>query len=215
MKDLKDLLKNKNTLYFVGLLAVLQILYYISNNKLSSIIFFILVSLLVHHFDTNMIIVLLSGIIASILYNNLSYWIKEGFKDNKKEGSNKKLKRNIDINPIDTIEKDPDETDTALLTTTESEIENSESFTGKKKGNNNRIDYASTLESAYSNLDKILGKDGIQNLTNDTKELMQNQQKLFKSMEGMMPILNNAKEMLKGFDLSKLGDLANKFTKSN
>uniref|UniRef100_A0A6C0H6L4 Uncharacterized protein n=1 Tax=viral metagenome TaxID=1070528 RepID=A0A6C0H6L4_9ZZZZ len=206
MKQFKELLKKKNTLYVVSILSILQILYYISNNNISSIIFFILVGLLAHHFSDNMIIVLLSGIIASILYNNLSYWIKEGFE---------KKKRNVEINPVDAIENDPDETDTSLLNSLETnEISKSEPFSGKKK-NNYRIDYASTLESAYSNLDKILGKDGIQNLTNDTQKLMKNQKELFDSMKGMMPVLNNAKEMLKGFDLGKLSKMASQFSQKN
>jgi hypothetical protein len=45
----------------------------------------------------------------------------------------------------------------------------------KKKGGSNRIDYASTLEEAYDNLDSILGGDGIKNLTNDTQKLMSKQ----------------------------------------
>jgi len=36
----------------------------------------------------------------------------------------------------------------------------------------NRIDYASTVEDAYDDLNKILGSDGMQRLTNDTHKLM-------------------------------------------
>lgn len=74
---------------------------------------------------------------------------------------------------------------------------------------NSRIDYASTLESAYDNLDKILGSDGINKLTNDTQKLMSQQQKLFDTMQNMTPMLEDAKKMLAGFDLKELGNLAN------
>ena len=77
-----------------------------------------------------------------------------------------------------------------------------------KKGFANRIDYASTLEEAYDNLESILGGDGITNLTNDTQKLMSKQQELFKSMESMAPMLNQAKDMLQGFDLKNLQGLA-------
>jgi hypothetical protein len=211
MKDIiKKISTNKNTLYVVVIASIIQILYYISWNKLSAIIFFILISLLVHHFEKNMVIVLLSGIIASIIYNNGSSWIKEGFEEKEKE----KKKRNVDINPEDTIEEVPDETDSALLTSVESNVQNSEPFKGKKKtAGGSRIDYASTLESAYENLDKMLGKEGISNLTNDTHKLMKQQKELFDSMKGMMPVLDKAKDMLKGFDLKSLGNMANKLTK--
>jgi len=91
----------------------------------------------------------------------------------------------------------------------------SESFKGSKLsgapvGNSNtRIDYASTMESAYDNLDKILGSESISKLTNDTQKLMSKQQQLFDTMQTMAPALNEAKDMLKGFDLKGLGDMAN------
>ena len=78
-----------------------------------------------------------------------------------------------------------------------------------KSNSGSRLDYASTLEEAYDNLDKMLGSDGIKQLTNDTKDLMIKQQELFKSMEGMAPLLNNAKSMLDGFDMKNLSGLAN------
>jgi hypothetical protein len=73
---------------------------------------------------------------------------------------------------------------------------------------NSRIDYASTLEGAYDNLDKILGSDGINKLTGDTQKLMAQQQKLFDTMQNMGPMLEDAKKMLAGFDLKGLGNLA-------
>ena len=75
-------------------------------------------------------------------------------------------------------------------------------------GDNSRIDYATTLEDAYDNLDKILGSDGINKLTNDTQRLMQQQQKLFDTMSNMMPMINSAKDMMGSIDMSQLGGLA-------
>jgi hypothetical protein len=77
-----------------------------------------------------------------------------------------------------------------------------------KKGGSGRIDYASTLEEAYDNLDQILGGDGIKNLTNDTQKLMAKQQELFQSMQAMTPMLTQAKQMLEGFDMKSLEGLA-------
>jgi len=75
-------------------------------------------------------------------------------------------------------------------------------------GGSSRIDYATTLEDAYDNLDKILGSDGINKLSNDTQRLMQQQQKLFDTMANMMPMIESAKDMMGGIDMSQLGGLA-------
>jgi hypothetical protein len=75
-------------------------------------------------------------------------------------------------------------------------------------GGNSRIDYATTLEDAYDNLDKILGSDGINKLSADTQRLMQQQQKLFDTMSNMMPMINSAKDMMGSIDMSQLGGLA-------
>ena len=75
-------------------------------------------------------------------------------------------------------------------------------------GSESRIDYATTLEDAYDNLDKILGSDGINKLSNDTQRLMQQQQKLFDTMSNMIPMINSAKDMMGSVNMSQLGGLA-------
>uniref|UniRef100_A0A6C0I6R7 Uncharacterized protein n=1 Tax=viral metagenome TaxID=1070528 RepID=A0A6C0I6R7_9ZZZZ len=84
---------------------------------------------------------------------------------------------------------------------------------GKKRGaiggpaKPSRIDYATTLEDAYDNLDKILGSGGMQNLSADTEKLMSQQQTLFKAMNTMMPLVTNAQDMLKGLDMGKISQM--------
>ena len=72
---------------------------------------------------------------------------------------------------------------------------------------NTRIDYATTLEDAYTNLEGILGSDGIGKLTNDTQRLMSQQQKLFDTMNNMVPLIQNAKGMMDSLDMNQLGGL--------
>jgi hypothetical protein len=81
-------------------------------------------------------------------------------------------------------------------------ISNSDSLKGP------RLDYASTMEAAYDNLDKMLGGDGIKQLTNDTQKLMSQQQQLFDTMNQMGPMLESAQGLLKGFDFKSLGNLS-------
>lgn len=72
-----------------------------------------------------------------------------------------------------------------------------------KKGD--RIDYATTLEDAYSNLNNMIGKDGIKNLTRDTQALMNQQMQLASAMKGMQPLIGQAKEMMSS--LGEFGDI--------
>jgi hypothetical protein len=78
-----------------------------------------------------------------------------------------------------------------------------------KKGKNEehfgpRLDYAATIEQSYQNLDSLLGSDSIKQLTGDTQKLMQQQQNLFNTMNQMVPVLEGAQNMLKGFDMESL-----------
>jgi hypothetical protein len=67
-----------------------------------------------------------------------------------------------------------------------------------------RLDYAATIEESYKNLDSLLGSDAIKQLTGDTQKLMQQQQNLFNTMNQMVPVLEGAQNMLKGFDMGSL-----------
>ena len=71
-----------------------------------------------------------------------------------------------------------------------------------------RVDYASTIEDAYTDLNKIIGGDGIKRLTDDTQKLMNQQLQLAEAMKNMSPLLDQAKSMLSGFDMKNMGDLA-------
>ena len=77
----------------------------------------------------------------------------------------------------------------------------------KAKNGNDRLDYASTLESAYDNLETMLDGNSLGKLTEDTQRLMKTQQELFKTMETMAPMVGQAKSMLEGFNLKGLTDI--------
>lgn len=56
----------------------------------------------------------------------------------------------------------------------------------------NRIDYASTLEQAYDNIENIIGEEGVRGLTDQTKSLMHQQKDLMDNMKEMGPLLKSA-----------------------
>ena len=93
-------------------------------------------------------------------------------------------------------------------TTTESTT-TPESFEVGRKGRKgaSRIDYGTTIENAYDDLNSILGSDGINKLTQDTQKLMGQQMKLAEAMNNMGPLIQSAKDMLKGFDMSSLSNM--------
>lgn len=119
------------------------------------------------------------------------------------------IKNNL-TNISSTIEKptDPNNLQLNQGTNESTELEGFGSKMSNNKSNGSRIDYSTTMEQAYDNLDKILGGDNISKLTEDTQRLMSQQQKLFDTMQNMAPMLDSAKSMLAGFDMKSLGNLA-------
>lgn len=68
---------------------------------------------------------------------------------------------------------------------------------GVKGMSDNRIDYASTLEQAYDNIENIIGEDGVRGLTDQTKSLMNQQKQLMDNMKDMGPLLKSAEGFMK------------------
>ena len=71
-----------------------------------------------------------------------------------------------------------------------------------------RIDYAATMEMAYDNLDKMLGKDGMKGLTKETSKLAAQQKGLMDSLKNMTPIMNSAKATLESMNLPEINKMA-------
>jgi hypothetical protein len=125
---------------------------------------------------------------------------------------------NLPITPLDNVE------DNVQSASTESNVDESfEVGRAKKNSQGYNIDYASTVEDAYDELNKILGSDGIKRLTSDTQNLMKQQLQLAESMKsmepliaGMAPIMQQAQGLLQGMggdsNLGNLANIAKKFT---
>ena len=88
--------------------------------------------------------------------------------------------------PITPIEPTSDTT-----TTTDESFE-----VGRSKKGGYDIDYASTVEDAYDQLNSIIGGDGIQRLTSDTQKLMKQQMQLAEAMKGMGPMMESMGPMM-------------------
>jgi hypothetical protein len=79
---------------------------------------------------------------------------------------------------------------------------------GRRKNSGHNIDYATTVEDAYDELNNILGSDGIHRLTSDTQNLMKQQMQLAEAMKGIGPVIKSIAPMvenLKGM-MGQMGD---------
>ena len=73
-----------------------------------------------------------------------------------------------------------------------------------------KINFASTLESAYDNLDKLLSSDSINRMSDDTQRLAQKQQVLMGNIEKLVPFIGKAENLLKGMNSDKMGGMLEK-----
>lgn len=235
--EASKLLTNKYFLYFIVFVSAANVLGYLVSNRINTVIFFALIAFLASRFSKNMVVILLSALIATNLLM-VNKGTREGLENATTEPEkNEETTADTPVKSTEPTVKsettdDPttaEKPDAASVKPAEKKKATDEAFGNKhasKLSNaapvntdgGSRIDYASTLEGAYDNLDKILGSDGINKLTGDTQKLMDQQQKLFTSMQSMAPMIENAKGMLSGFnpeDLKGLAGIASSLTGSS
>jgi hypothetical protein len=196
-------LTNKLVLNIVSVIAFLNVIGFIVMDDLNSVIYFILLALLVTYFSKNMIIILgVPLILVNLFASRPQQKVKvEGMENNSDEESKKhqetinKLHEERRIDPNFAVLSTS--TDNVPIGNTNTNDESFEVGRNKKKGGSYDIDYASTVEDAYDQLNKILGSDGIKRLTGDTQNLMKQQLQLAESMKSMTPIIQGMGPMLK------------------
>ena len=194
--NLKSLLKDKNVLYVVFFIAVINLVGFLMIQDLNAVFFMLIVGFLTSYFSKNMIIILLTALVATNLFaTSRSVYVaaekanKEGFRG--KEGLKNRKKRES-LSPLS-----PQKVKSAASALDEEE------GTGKKP----KLDYAATLESAYDNLDNLLGSDAIRNMSEDTQRLADKQKKLMSNIKNLEPMMMKAGKMLEGLDSSKIGGM--------
>jgi hypothetical protein len=231
--SVSKLLENKYVLYIVFFLAVTNVFGYMVTGNYKAIALFVLVGYLVFCFNKNMIVVLLTPLVLTSIFVAGGI-IKEG-AENMKDGDKKTVedaskpkeaaKKPVDSNTVkpQKDKKKPDAKPAVPMTDVSEDDIKTEGETGEveeqpaghdaesgmttmyKKGN--RVDYASTVEDAYGDLNNLLGSDGIKRLTDDTQKLMGQQMKLAEAMKSMTPLLSQAKSLMAGFDMKQFGDI--------
>jgi hypothetical protein len=197
--SLSNLLTNKYVLNIVFFVSLLNVIGYVIYRNYDAVIYFILIGLTMAYFSKNMIIILGVPLILVNLFSMGKRKIYEGLQVTSGEKTDvvSASDSNSDSNS-DSKSDSKSTSDSASKSDKDKKIEGTEKFeVGRKKGQYN-IDYASTIEDAYDDLNKIIGGDGIQRLTEDSQRLMQQQQQLAKAMEGMGPLIEKMAPMLEG-----------------
>lgn len=195
-----NFLTNKMVLNVVSFIALLNVIGYAVMGKFNNVLFFIVLAILLKYFSKNMVIILGVPLLVVNLLSLRSGSVFEGLenKDDKEKSNNQKH--------LDKALDDKKKQESPMMPGTEHKEDNSgvvsanvksdESFeVGRKKNAASKIDYATTVEDAYDELNKILGSDGIKRLTSDTQGLMKQQADLAKSMEAMTPLIESIMPM--------------------
>jgi len=186
-------LTNKWVLNIVAFLAIFNIIGYISIGNVNAILYFILFACLVRYFSKNMTIVLGAPLIIVNLLS-LTGNMMEGMKNNDNSTTDNDNSTTDNDNSTKDNDKKKIEADTNEKLKEDNTQQGFES--GRRKNRGYNIDYATTLEDAYDELNNALGNDGIQRLTEDTQKLMKQQAQLVKTMEGMSQLVDNIQPMV-------------------
>ena len=194
MPKMDKVLNDKNVLYVVFVLAILNLLGYLLTNNLEAIVFFLMVGFLSTYFSKNMIIVLIIAMISTSLFASTRPSTTEGMSTNSSRRSMIKASIPRDATP----EEDPETTGEAMETLNSQEP---------------RIDYANNLEKAYENLQSTIGKEGIKGLTEQTEGLLNQQKELMDNITNMQPFLKTAESFMNNLDLSGLEGIGNMLSK--
>ena len=231
---LHNLLTNKIVLNIVCVLSALNMIGYLVMNNLTAILFFVVLAILIVQFNKNMIIVL--GIPLILVNFFVALGLSKNIEGNTTMGDATKDDSTNDGATKDnatmkTADKPAKKTGQGLPITPLDPVstETDEAFeVGRAKRGGSKIDYASTVEDAYDQLNSILGSEGVKRLTDDTQKLMQQQMQLAESMKGMgpmikqlEPMMNQAKGLLEGMGgdgkdggMANIMEMAKKFTGS-
>ena len=214
--NIKSLLKDKNVLYIVFFIAITNLFAYLLLRQFEAIVFFLVIGFLSSYLSKNMIIIMLVAILSTnflIGTKMIGRAVKEGMANaktavNKKSNLLDKMAKSAEItgatdilknNSIKVISK-PKIKD-SFATLSPASVHEGETSTDHK------VDYAATLESAYDNLDKLLGSDAIRTMTEDTQRLAEKQKLLMGNIKQLQPMMQTAGKMLDGLNVGQMGDM--------
>ena len=206
-------IENKYVLYIVLFLAVTNILGYMMMGDIRVLAFFALVGFVTSKFSKNMIVILSVSMISTnfFLTGQVTSNVVEGMATGGDNETGQDQDNETDQDKDNGKGKGKGKgKDNGKDQTGMSNMNNKGAVAdgAKKVNSNERIDYATTVEQAYDNLENIIGKGGIGKLTDDTSRLMDKQNKMFENLRGMGPLISQYKEMMGSMNLESINQLA-------
>jgi len=210
------LVNNKITLYVVAIIALITLLGNIINSEFSAVLLFFLVGGIAYCFTKNMTIVLGSSILVTTVatMSRSFFFYQEGLVEDMSgrpmRPSKTKTSETSETSEIPEITEPTKPAPESLTPLTPSLVNNIPNKDQMQK----QLGKASEMEQAYDNLEKIMGKDNIQSISTDTKDLIKQQNELIKQLKTMTPALNDAMSSIGNLDLSKLTSMFSSATKT-
>jgi hypothetical protein len=226
--SVSNFLTNKWVLNIVALLALFNVIGYMVIGNLNAVLYFVVFAILFRYFSKNMTIVLGVPLIITNLLALKGNMI-EGMENNESSQSTDQSatqnnnndnedKKNVNSNknnkdskssqglPMHSIDDPKHDTTNNAAQSTGGEQQGFEP--GRRKNRGYEIDYATTIEDAYDQLNNILGSDGVQRLTSDTQKLMKQQMNLAEAMKNMQPVVESIAPMVKNLQgmMGQMGD---------
>ena len=233
-KKMTKLLNHQLVFYVVLFLSIVSVVGQLVINNYVYVGSFVVLGALTYCFTKKPVVVLL---VPLVLVNLLlsGKMVREGMKNNKdkKDKKNKKNKNKkgetteeVEVEDIqEVVNEMPD--DVKNLISTQNFKGKKDGFQPKKRLNQrgkpayinpeddkdeavgSDIDYATTLQQAYKNIQGAIGKDGMKGLTKETSKLVNQQKDLMNSLKEMTPVINDAKNSLNGFKMPDLSEVKN------
>lgn len=200
LKFTSKTLKTPIVLYLIIVLSVLNVIGYIGLLDYSSLFVFAVVALGGRYFmSKNPAGYLALALFLTSLYNTKRAveYFTEGM-GNKEEKSDDEEKSSCDPDDPDYKQCLKEEKQSAFTQRSPPKRVDGED---EDESVGTRIDYSSTLEKAYDNLQDMVGKRGVNNLMKDTQKLVEQQKSLMSVITNITPTLEKANDTLKGFNL--------------
>tara|TARA_B100001758_G_scaffold174842_1_gene151696 strand:- start:7988 stop:8788 length:801 start_codon:yes stop_codon:yes gene_type:complete len=239
-KVVQQALSNKYVLYAVLLFSVGHVIGYIQMGQWDALALYMAGVVVMSYFSKNMIINLLVAMflgnckvcldVTSDVLSMFGVSNREGFVEGMKEGKDEKKIYELsdgkcNLNPKCTGEKcfSDDKCKNAIekfkgsgqQRSAPAALDENDKDGDEDYAPGERLDYNATLEMAYNNLDKMLGKDGMKGLTAETQKLVGQQKNLMESLKTMAPVLESAKSTLDNMNLPDMEKMNSMMSKIN
>lgn len=177
----KSVWRSKLLMYALLLISILNVLYYLTNNRMQCLFTFLGIATVCYFFTKDVKIILGVPLIMLSLYV-WSGLATEAFEDKTSDKTEDKS---------DDKKKSNEEFVSTIQPASLDEEDDIDSV---------YIDKSKTIENAYASLDKYLDSDGIQKLSTDTNTLIKKQSQLMDSMKHMGPLIKNMDGIIKNLN---------------